>query len=147
MSYNELMAVLAEREVMPLGGASEQAVQAAEGMIGRFPAEYRRFLRDFGWIEVDHIEVYGLGESVPSYLNVARMTMLERAEPAVPLPPRHACIMNDGFGNLHCVGVGKDEEQGLSDAVVCWDHKGPLTQDPVELAESFARWLIGLLTE
>ncbi|MGH3737631.1 MAG: SMI1/KNR4 family protein [Micromonosporaceae bacterium] len=83
-------------------GASDSDLESAELLIGTFPMDYRQFLSEYGWTGFKHYEIYGLGADVPSYLDVARMTRVERAEPAVPLPASYVCVMNDGGGNLFC---------------------------------------------
>ncbi|WP_375546595.1 SMI1/KNR4 family protein [Actinophytocola gossypii] len=84
----------------PGPGVSNNEIVAAERALGPFPGGYREFLSEFGWLEFGSCEVYGLGSGKPDYMDVVRMTLSERAQPAVPLPESWVCVMNDGAGNL-----------------------------------------------
>ncbi|MFC4376353.1 SMI1/KNR4 family protein [Nocardia halotolerans] len=82
------------------GGVSAVDIGRAEDALGPLPADYKYFLSEFGWLTFGCWEVYGLGCGIPKYRDVVEMTICERSEPAVPLPPTFVCIMNDGAGNL-----------------------------------------------
>jgi hypothetical protein len=81
-------------------GASGDAIEDAEEIVGPFPREYREFLSRFGYAVVGSHEIYGLGVDLPQYLNVAFMTSVERRN-ADGFPSHGIVIYNDGGGNLH----------------------------------------------
>jgi SMI1-KNR4 cell-wall len=56
-------------------GATQADITEAEAALGtRFPERYNAFLREFGWGGVGLWELFGVGPSVPDYLNVVRIT-------------------------------------------------------------------------
>lgn len=58
-------------------GVSEKEVQQAEEKLGMmFPETYRDIVKEFGSVEVDSEEIFGLG--VEGYLNVVETTLKER---------------------------------------------------------------------
>ncbi|ACQ70017.1 MULTISPECIES: SMI1/KNR4 family protein [unclassified Exiguobacterium] len=58
-------------------GVSEKEVQQAEEKLGMmFPKTYRDIVKEFGSVEVDSEEIFGLG--VEGYLNVVETTLKER---------------------------------------------------------------------
>ncbi|SRR6266567_9020543 len=125
-------------------GTDEQDVRKAESVIGNFPSDYRLFLLEYGWLSIEHLEIFGLGDDAPEYLNVVRMTQLERAEPASPLPSSFVSVMNDGAGNLLCFDSSEISSSGTS-RIYLWDHELGQNQRPEALADSFESWLTRLL--
>lgn len=118
---------------MPGESASPDEINAAEARLGAMPLDYRAFLGDFGWMELGHREVFGLGDGVPAYLNVVDMTLSERADAGVP--DEVIVIANDGSGNLVCLDL-------LSGRVVTWWHESRSTE---ATAPDFTSWLVSLL--
>lgn len=58
-------------------GVSEKEIQQAEEKLGMmFPKTYRDIIKEFGSVEVDSEEIFGLG--VEGYLNVVETTLKER---------------------------------------------------------------------
>lgn len=58
-------------------GVSEKEIQQAEEKLGMmFPKTYRDIVKEFGSVEVDSEEIFGLG--VEGYLNVVETTLKER---------------------------------------------------------------------
>lgn len=136
--------LLSRHNVPPGNGASDRDIRSAEGVVGQFPDDYRYFLREYGWVSVEHLEIYGLGSAIPAYLDVVRMTLLERAEPGSPIPGSYVCVMNDGSGNLFCFDADKSKG-GAGSPIVLWDHELGPDQQPEIKAGSFEVWLANLL--
>lgn len=115
---------LLDRSITSRGeGAAESELRNAEALIGPFSADYRQFLKEYGWVAFKHYDVYGLGSEVPHYLNVVHMTQAERREPAIPLPETFICVRNDGGGNLFCFDstiVARGDGQAL---ILLWNHE------------------------
>ena len=84
----------------PVGDAQ---IEAAERELGAFPEPYRRFVREFGWLEIAGCTVYGLGDDVPPFLDVVRETLAERQDFEPGLDDGYIAIGPDGAGNLWCV--------------------------------------------
>lgn len=141
MTYEDAAERLASFPERDVGrGATADEVSEAERLLGAtLPSSYRTFLVDFGWGGVGDWEVFGLGEDVPPYLDLVRVTLSERTEMVPPLPERLVPFHNDGGGNLYCLNTGRSA--GTECPVVFWDHEGEVGQEPPVLAESFASWL------
>ncbi|TCI28226.1 hypothetical protein EVJ33_14775 [Exiguobacterium sp. SL-10] len=66
-----------ESDAETFTGVGEQEVIQAETELGmKFPETYRAILREFGSVEIDSDEIFGLG--VEGYLNVVETTLKER---------------------------------------------------------------------
>ena len=58
-------------------GVSEEEIQRAEEKLGMtFPKTYRDIVKEFGSVEIEAEEIFGLG--VEGYLNVVETTLKER---------------------------------------------------------------------
>jgi hypothetical protein len=127
-------------------GASDRDVSDAESQIGvHFPASYKAFLTNFGWVRVSFDMLYGLGPDVPAPYELVKNVLCERHE-AYPHIPKHLLpILNDGAGNHYCLDTAKF--RGDECPVVFWDHEHPDGPDqvPVHISASFDRWLIDLI--
>jgi hypothetical protein len=127
-------------------GATSEVIEAAEARLAvRFHPSLRTYLARFGWMEVGHRELFGLGDGVPPHLEVVSLTISERTEVGAPLPGRLVPIFNDGGGNLYCVVC----DAGAPDdgAIVFWDHDPPGHADPVIVARDLVIWLNELLDD
>lgn len=125
-------------------GATDAEIRAAEEKLGVcFPEDYKRFLKEFGWVSIGSEEIYGLGTDVPSYLDVVKETYWEREESGLPVPKSLVPIRNDGAGNLDCLATHLLE--GGRCPVVVWYHELGLDQELEKMAESFTDWLEELL--
>jgi hypothetical protein len=114
-------------------GVSESEISRAERAVGPFPEEYRLFLSRFGYLSLGSLEICGLGEGLPAYLDVVSMTLAERRD-AVGFPSRGIAIRNDGGGNL----IYLDCFENHSPAKI-WYHDEP---DGVEIVSpSFSAWV------
>ncbi|WP_130509571.1 SMI1/KNR4 family protein [Krasilnikovia cinnamomea] len=109
--FERVSELLALHSVLPGNGADDRDIHNAEDALGRLPDDYRYFLREYGWLSVQHLEIFGLGNAVPAYLDVVRMTRAERSEPGSPIPGSYVCVMNDGAGNLFCL-IRPSQAQG-----------------------------------
>jgi len=138
MTYEELRQALSAADDKECGvGCTPDEVTEAESALGvSFPADYTRFLEDFGWLAIGSTEIFGLGKGVPDYLNVVRMTLAERRDTQPTIPSQLVPVMNDGGGNLYCVDC-----EATSDEVVIWDH----TKGRVALRTGFADWLASII--
>ncbi len=144
-TFAETAARLAAFEDSELGGGvGKAALDAAEQALGiRITGGYRSFLERFGWGGVEHIELFGLGDDVPSHLDLVTVTRSERSEATPALPVHLVPVMNDGGGNLLCL----DTRSGDEPAVVFWDHEEDAAQTPSVEAASFADWLTEMLDD
>jgi len=129
-------------------GATDQEIADAERALSvRFPRSYRAFLSEFGWAEIRHDVLYGLGCDVPSHHELVRNTLCERHQTEPLIPPYLVPIMNDGAGNNYCLDTSRlvDEEC----PVVFWDHEHEdgSNQSPVQVASSFDRWIVDRITD
>ena len=121
-------------------GATSQQIELAKQQLGvAFPRSYKAFLEHFGWASIDGLELYGLGEDVPAYLDLVKMTLSERTEMGPRLPSHLLPLMNDGFGNHYCLDV-RLREQGEC-PVVFWDHNSGEAQEPEYVARNLEGWL------
>lgn len=144
VAYAELRDLLLARSDVERGnGALDEEIRAAEASLGVLPDDYRRFLREFGWIGVGSDEIFGLGSGVPEYLNVVSVTLEERAEGG--LPERLVAVMNDGGGNLSCLDCGELDEADVA-PMVLWDHELGPSEGTESIAPSFSHWLVGRLS-
>jgi len=127
-------------------GVSTEHIVRAEVALGvSLPSSYRAFLREFGWVCVKHLAVFGLGDDVPIYLELINVTLRERGELQPFLPPLLVPLMNDGAGSHYCL----DTRVFLKDEcnVVFWNHELGQDQVPMVISPSFAEWLVGMLDE
>jgi len=121
-------------------GATPQEIELAEERLGvEFPESYKAFLGHFGWASLEGLELYGLGEDVPTYLRLVEVTLSERTHMRPRLPNRLVPLMNDGAGNHYCLDV-MSREQGEC-PVVYWDHNLGESQDPEYVAPNLGTWL------
>ena len=121
-------------------GATPQEIELAEERLGvEFPESYKAFLGHFGWASLEGLELYSLGEDVPTYLSLVEVTLSERTHMRPRLPNRLVPLMNDGAGNHYCLDV-MSREQGEC-PVVYWDHNLGESQDPEYVARNLEGWL------
>jgi cell wall assembly regulator SMI1 len=119
-------------------------VDTAERELGvTFPPDLKQYLARFGHIEVGHLEFFGLGDQIPDYLNLVRVTTIERTESGCPLPSDLVPLLNDGGGNLYCIAAGGSR----SGQVLFWDHDAGPDQEPEVCASSLETWASELLTD
>jgi len=129
-------------------GATDSQIVEVERVLGvKLPDDYVLFLREFGWISLEGLELYGVGDGVPAPWELVSSTIRERqlAEPAIPniLIP----VMNDGAGNHYCLDMSRFS--GGQCPVVFWDHEDRrgTQQVPETVANSFVEWLWKQLDE
>jgi hypothetical protein len=112
-------------------GVDEDSVLDAERELGRFPEDYRAFLRQVGWTTLRAQEVAGLGPDVPHrWQNVVDLTRQERLDGG--LPKHLIAVHADGGGNFACLDSGQ---------MLLWHHDGPNEVRD----DGFAVWLTHLL--
>lgn len=127
-------------------GASRPAVAEAEKALGvTFPTALREYLVRFGWVEFADREFFGLGEGVPHFLDIVRLTTSERTEAGARLPPSLIPLQNDGWGNLYCIVASPGSAEDGS--IVLWDHERGLAQEPEVCAPDLESWLESILDE
>ena len=120
-------------------GATPQEMELAEERLGvEFAEVYKAFLGHFGWASLEGLEIYGLGEHVPTYLSLVEVTLGERTHLRPRLPNRLLPLMNDGAGNHYCLDV-MCREQGEC-PVVYWDHNLGESQEPEYVATNLGAW-------
>lgn len=140
MSLRELISLVTKREDASVGtGVSLQEIDRAQAGLGvTFPPELREYLSALGQLSVGHLDFYGLGPSVPRYLLLDAMTLVERHESECPLPHGLVPLQNDGAGNLYCI----DTSAKTLGRIVFWDHEGGVKQKPEVVASSLGAWLL-----
>ena len=142
--FERVSELLSLHSVLQRSGANGRDIRNEEDVLGRLPDDYSYFLREYGWLSVQHLEIFGLGNAVPAYLDVVRMTLAERSEPGSPIPGSYVCVMNDGAGNLFCFDTAKSGG-GAGIPIVLWDHELGQDQEPEVSERSFEDWLTALL--
>jgi hypothetical protein len=121
-------------------GATPREIELAEERLGvELPGSYKAFLGHFGWASLEGLDLYGLGEDVPTYLDLVKVALGERTHMRPRLPNRLVPLMNDGAGNLYCLEV-ESREQGECPVVFC-DHNLGESQDPEYVAPNLEAWL------
>ena len=76
MALDELERILRFRDDVTIGrGVTDETVHIAEEALNvTFPSDLKDYLKQFGHIEVGHFELFGLGEEIPDYLDIVRVT-------------------------------------------------------------------------
>lgn len=147
MNFDLLGRRLATTPACKVGrGASSRAVADAEAVLGVvFPPSLREYLTRFGWVEMADREFFGLGDGVPQFLELVRITTSERTEAGAPLPRSLIPLLNDGGGNLYCVvATPGSSNDGM---VVLWDHEQGAEQVPEVCAADLESWLESVLND
>lgn len=125
-------------------GASLDEIARAERELNiKFPTSYRGFLATFGWGALGSSEIFGLGDDVPQWLDVIRLTKSEWTEMYPRIPLDLVPILNDGGGNHVCIDTSN--RLGQSGSIVFWDHTLGSEQVPEKIAADFSDWLASLL--
>ena len=125
-------------------GATPRDIANAEEALGvQLPPTYRDFLSEYGWARFSTEELYGIGDSVPSHLELVRNVVAERNEMEPKLPIHLIPILNDGAGNHYCMDASPTQQATFP--VVFWDHAMGSNQTPERVNNSFDAWLIELL--
>jgi len=116
----ELIGRLRSCQEAELGrGATPQEIELAEKRLGvEFPESYKAFLGHFGWASLEGLELYGLGEDVPTYLGLVKVTLSERTHMRSRLPNRLVPLMNDGAGNHYCLDVMSRQKRRMSGSLL-----------------------------
>jgi cell wall assembly regulator SMI1 len=137
----ELIRRLRSRREAEFGrGATPQEIEQAEERLGvQLPESYKAFLGYFGWASLEGLELYGLGDDVPAYLDLVRVTSSERTQMRPRLPRYLVPLTNDGAGNHYCLDVGSGEQGEC--VIVFWDHNLGESQDPEYVAPNLEAWL------
>jgi len=120
-------------------GADDETIATAENKLGViFPKAFRRFLSEWGYFEYKSAESYGLGDGVPSHLDLVRNALAERNQFHPHIPPHLVPFMPNGCGDHYCIdtSVARDDPP-----VVFWDHELDVNQKPLILAKTFSSWL------
>jgi len=118
-------------------GVDEPGIRDVEARLGvSIPPEYRVFLREFGYLAIDDLEVFGSGHDVPRHLDVVNVAERERFVLQPDLPLNLIPLSNDGAGNYYVLRTD------VTDAPVAfWDHELGRSQVPEPVAGSFSEWL------
>lgn len=147
MDFLELKTKLLSYKSKQVGkGVDKEKIKQAEKSLGvLFPKSYVSFLTEFGWGGIEHIEVYGLGDEIPEYLDVVKMTLSEREEMEPSLQHHLIPLMNDGAGNHYCLDTSK--MSGEECPVVFWDHEEGKNQIPEIVSSEFVTWFMDMIDE
>lgn len=125
-------------------GASAADISRAESSLECvIPEDYKQFLRWFGWGGRDDWEIYGLGDDVPTDLDLATMTAQERNLFRPLLPSALLPLLNDGGSTLYCLQMDA-AVRGIA-PVVAWSIEDGEDQRPERVSSSFAEWFIDLM--
>jgi hypothetical protein len=137
MTFDEVKrAMTASGPLRVGGGASEADIQNAEAILGvQISGGYRDFLLAYGWGGVGYLELYGLGNDVPAFINLIDIAMSEWTEMMPKLRRDLLPIRNDGSGNLYCLDLKSDGPK-----VVFWSHEAGEEQIPDVVAADFSSW-------
>lgn len=138
MTFEEVKALMRASGTMKVGrGATEAAVKRAESELGvPIRGDYRQFLLELGWGGVAGVVLYGLGDDVPDYLDLVKVTLGERTEMHPRLRHHLVPVMNNGGGDLYCLDTTTPGPR-----VVGWWHEEDESQTPTDEAADFATWL------
>ncbi|MCP3981151.1 MAG: SMI1/KNR4 family protein [bacterium] len=120
-------------------GATDAELRDLELAWGNaLPDDYAAFLKTFGWVAYGSTEVAGLGQDVPTHLNVARManTRWEDSQFPEELLPIH----DSGAGWFYCL-------RKQSPAVVLWAHEYGQNQPYDETYLNWTQWFQGYLID
>jgi hypothetical protein len=147
MSYDALRDTIRGLEDAETGaGVGDDAVYAAEETLGRFPEGYRRFVREFGWLNAPGVEVFGLGEDVPFHLDLLQNARWEREQSGNPIPASLVPVYNNGAGDLLCFDT-RETARTRESPMFFWRHEDGPDQDLSSEAPSFSDWLLEKLTQ
>ncbi|WP_437876215.1 SMI1/KNR4 family protein [Sorangium sp. So ce513] len=143
MTFDDLEKILRTRDDVVMGtGCDESLVSYAERALGvTFPSALRDYLIRFGHLELGHFEMFGLGEDLPDYLDLVKMTRSERTDTGCPIRSDLVPLLNDGGGNLYCIGT----TGAAAGSVFFWDHERGPGQEPDKCASSLTEWVVELL--
>ena len=140
MKFSELEGAFKARNGTRFGPASSAQISDAEKQLNvEFTEGLREYLRIFGWLELGHLEFFGLGPGVPGHLDLVRMTLSERHEVNCPVPVALIPLLNDGAGNLLCVDTKRESPTYKS--ILFWDHDMGADQTPSVWAPDIETWL------
>jgi len=141
MRFDELENVIrAQPGSVVGGGVSPSVIADAEKRLAvTFPESLREYLRRLGWLELGHMEFFGLGSRVPAHLNLTILTVSERAESGAGLPGHLIPLLNDGSGNLYCMDVRPGSNP--RGRIVLWNHELGPGQEPRDCAPTLEDWL------
>jgi cell wall assembly regulator SMI1 len=112
-----------------------------------FHPDLRDYLKLFGHLEIADLELFGLGENTPPFLDLIRMTLSERTESECPPPPGLIPLCNDGGGNLYCISVATGTGTNASGAIILWEHDGGPDQELEVTADCLETWLLETVRE
>jgi cell wall assembly regulator SMI1 len=121
-------------------GASVEEVASLESKLAiRLPRDYRVYLNEFGWLEVDHYEFFGIGVDIPSYLN---LQLVVPEEWSAGLPKTLLPIWNNGGGDLDCIDLRSSGDDVST--IVCYRHA---TAEIEFVASDVKSWLCEKLND
>jgi hypothetical protein len=124
-------------------GAEEREVAEVEQGLGlSLPPGYRSFLLQVGWASVGGIAVFGLGEGVPSDLDLGTVVATARRQ---GLPRNLVPFSRDEDRAIYCLDA---THSGPYESSVSRWHPGASADDALEYAgHDFASWLWMRLAE
>ena len=90
-------------------GATLQQLDEAQRELGAFPADYLRFVREFGYASFKSYEVWGVSTNMPRGFDLVAMNRTEHEE--FGLPNELIAFHNNGGGDL--TGFKRDRPSSL----------------------------------
>jgi hypothetical protein len=126
-------------------GANSVVIRHSENTLGlKFPEMINDYLKTLGHISVGLNEIWGLGDDLPIYRDLTRMTISEREEVNPGLPHYLLPFQNDGAGNLYCALI--QDENLIDPIMVIWDHE--LTEAvKLEGEMTFSLWIESIIRD
>lgn len=138
LSFEELESKLLSEPTLERGSAATvEQVLRVEGRLGQFPADFKRYLMVFGWLAFRQYEIFGIGDGVPTYLDLEAVTLEERRQ--FGLPQHFVAVMYTGSGDLYCFDTRSSGEGECP--IFLWDHEEREARSPGEGGPSFTAWL------
>jgi cell wall assembly regulator SMI1 len=122
-----------------LGATAHEIGSTERELVIAFPAVFRSYLAEFGYLEFRSAEFYGLGAGVPHHLHLVRNAIAERTEFHPHVPSHLIPFMANGCGDHYCIDLSVPADDP---PVVFWDHDLDTAQQPQRLADTFSSWLL-----
>jgi SMI1-KNR4 cell-wall len=146
MTFDDVVQVLLSFRHRTLGeGATDNEIEAASMTLGvPIRGGYRMFLQRFGYGGVADFELFGVGHSVPTRVDLVDLTQSERTAYEPNIPHHLLPIMNNGGGDHACLDTRASPEEP---PVVWWWHEDGPEQVPEQDAPDFVTWLARRLEE
>lgn len=120
-------------------GATEVAIVRLESSVGGvLPADYRRFVQEFSWLDLGCSDVLGLSNDRGD--GAAEFTAEFRGQKDLDWPSNKLCIASDGRGGAICLSVNSGEVEYYEHELVI-PKDGKLIPKFKRVSSTFEKWL------